>query len=110
MYRYVTTSEGSALVLVPELSAHDAVAIERIAERARAGFIFPEYVAENTGDQREETPAAKFFSSLYATVRQYIQRSRSRAQLARLDDRMLKDIGINRAEARRETRLWFWQA
>lgn len=32
-----------------------------------------------------------------------------RRQLARFDDRMLKDIGLSRADAHQETRKWFWQ-
>ena len=34
-----------------------------------------------------------------ATCREWRRRARDRAQLARLDDRMLRDIGINRADA-----------
>lgn len=37
------------------------------------------------------------------------QRGRSRRQLMALDDRMLKDIGISRAEAEAEYRKPFWR-
>lgn len=36
-------------------------------------------------------------------------RSRQRAHLAVMDAHMLRDIGLSRAEARREARKWFWQ-
>ena len=32
-----------------------------------------------------------------------------RRQLARLDERMLKDIGLTRVDAHQEARKWFWQ-
>ena len=37
------------------------------------------------------------------------ERSRQRRALLALDDRMLKDIGISRAEARQEGRKPFWK-
>ncbi len=42
-------------------------------------------------------------------AREWLARARSRQRLARLDDRMLRDIGIDRARVWRETRKWFWQ-
>ncbi|MQY41359.1 DUF1127 domain-containing protein [Epibacterium sp. SM1969] len=36
------------------------------------------------------------------------QRRRTRQHLAELDDHMLKDIGISRDDARRESTLPFW--
>jgi uncharacterized protein YjiS (DUF1127 family) len=30
--------------------------------------------------------------------------------LARMDDRLLQDLGLNRATAVRESSKWFWQA
>jgi uncharacterized protein YjiS (DUF1127 family) len=36
-------------------------------------------------------------------------RGRSRRLLAQLDDHMLRDIGIDPAQAWRETGKWFWQ-
>lgn len=37
------------------------------------------------------------------------ERSQTRAQLARLDDRMLKDIGLSRSDAAFEARKPFWR-
>ena len=41
--------------------------------------------------------------------RQWWNRYQSREQLLRLDDRLLKDIGLTRAEAHREARKSFWE-
>lgn len=38
-----------------------------------------------------------------------LERSRQRRQLAQLDARMLRDIGVSRSAAFDETRKWFWQ-
>ena len=43
------------------------------------------------------------------TLRQWRHRSRSRAELAALDDRMLRDIGVTRAEAWCEAAKPFWR-
>lgn len=37
------------------------------------------------------------------------ERARQRRQLAQLDDRMLRDIGVGHADAYRESQKWFWQ-
>ena len=39
----------------------------------------------------------------------WLERMRERRDLAELDDRMLRDIGLNRADVERETSQWFWQ-
>lgn len=39
----------------------------------------------------------------------WFQRSRQRRALLRLDQRMLKDIGISRCDAEREAAKWFFQ-
>jgi uncharacterized protein YjiS (DUF1127 family) len=41
--------------------------------------------------------------------RQSCERSRQRQVLLTLDDRLLKDIGLSRAEAMREARKPFWK-
>lgn len=38
------------------------------------------------------------------------ERSRQRAALAALDDRLLRDIGVSATGRRAECRKWFWQA
>lgn len=44
-----------------------------------------------------------------AMLREWRRRSRSRAALAALDDRMLRDIGVTRCDARREIDKPFWR-
>jgi uncharacterized protein YjiS (DUF1127 family) len=44
-----------------------------------------------------------------ATVRQWARRRRERAELARLDDRMLRDIGVTPGDAWREINKPFWR-
>jgi len=47
---------------------------------------------------------------LYAALMEWLRRSRSRAVLARLTDRELRDVGLTRAEAERESGKPFWRA
>ena len=44
-----------------------------------------------------------------ATLRQWRRRSREREQISRIDERMLKDIGITRGEALRLSSKPFWR-
>ena len=44
-----------------------------------------------------------------ATLREWRRRSRERAELAELDDRMLKDIGLSRADAEFLSNKPFWR-
>jgi uncharacterized protein YjiS (DUF1127 family) len=39
----------------------------------------------------------------------WLERSRQRRQLGKMDDRMLRDIGVSRSMAFVETQKWFWQ-
>ena len=43
-------------------------------------------------------------------VMTWLDRSRQRRHLAELDERMLRDIGLSRAEVDNETSRGFWQA
>lgn len=45
-----------------------------------------------------------------ATVREWRRRAKGRGELRRLDDRMLSDIGISRAEADFLSQIPFWRA
>ena len=46
---------------------------------------------------------------LFGALREWRRRSKGRAQLASLDDRMLKDIGISRADADVLANKPFWR-
>lgn len=46
---------------------------------------------------------------IVAVVREWRRRARSRAELAMLDERTLRDIGITRADVWRETGKPFWR-
>ncbi len=45
----------------------------------------------------------------FATLREWRRRARDRAQLAALDDRMLKDIGLTRTDAEFLSNKPFWR-
>lgn len=53
--------------------------------------------------------AAETLRALLALVRLWRARCRQRAQLARLDARLLRDIGVTPADAEREINKPFWQ-
>jgi uncharacterized protein YjiS (DUF1127 family) len=56
--------------------------------------------------------AAMFWAPLVAAsnLPAWRERGRQRAMLATLDDRMLRDIGIDRARAQREAEKPFWES
>ena len=51
---------------------------------------------------------AKALAQAWNTALNWQSRSRSRANLARLDDRMLKDVGLDRSDIQREIDKPFW--
>jgi uncharacterized protein YjiS (DUF1127 family) len=53
--------------------------------------------------------AAKLIKRTLARVKQWRRRARERAALAALDDRMLADIGLSRAEAEFFANKPFWR-
>ena len=55
------------------------------------------------------TTGAGVFPQGQSILRQWWNRHQSRAQLLRLDNRLLKDIGVTRAEAHLEGRKSFWE-
>lgn len=58
---------------------------------------------------RRRAPTDLFRSAL-ALLRQWRERARQRGQLARLDARMLRDIGVTPSEAERECDKPFWRS
>jgi uncharacterized protein YjiS (DUF1127 family) len=49
------------------------------------------------------------FASLLAAVRRFHEKTCQRCDLAELDDRLLRDIGLTRKQARDESRKPFWR-
>ena len=54
-------------------------------------------------------PLQKALNRIAATLREWRQRSYERAELAKLDDRMLRDIGVTRGDVWREINKPFWR-
>src|SRR5690348_11487325 len=54
-------------------------------------------------------PLREALKRIFATLREWRQRSRERAELAKLDDRMLRDIGVTRGDVCREINKPFWR-
>jgi uncharacterized protein YjiS (DUF1127 family) len=48
-------------------------------------------------------------SGIVALLREWLRRSRTRHEIAELDDHLLRDIGLTRLEARAESSKHFWQ-
>jgi len=59
--------------------------------------------------RRSARSAGNAVRRLLGALREWRQRSKSRAQLATLDDRMLADIGISRADAEFLANRPFWR-
>ena len=47
-------------------------------------------------------------ASVFGTITQWVEKERSRQALAKLDDRMLDDIGLSRADVADEIEKPFW--
>ena len=54
-------------------------------------------------------PAAAPRAGVLALMREWLLRSRTRNEIAELDDHLLRDIGLTRADAMVEARKLFWQ-
>ena len=50
----------------------------------------------------------RFATNIFTTVLDWQERARQRRRLSDLDDRMLKDIGLTRADVSREVGKPFW--
>lgn len=75
-------------------------------------ILTPSLPMENTGWrmlQRVSPVLAAAAMSLFATLCTWQRRVEMRNQLARLDERMLKDIGLGRTDAEIETMKPFWK-
>ena len=70
------------------------------------------YTHANTYAYHRHAPV-RVFSGLVARaiglIQTWQERARSRRELERLDDRLLKDIGLNRIDALQESEKPFWK-
>ena len=53
--------------------------------------------------------AGNWLPRALGTLREWRRRAKGRSELRRLDDRMLADIGVSRAEAEYLSRIPFWK-
>jgi uncharacterized protein YjiS (DUF1127 family) len=61
------------------------------------------------GRDRHRLALRALADRVLATLRQWRRRAHDRTELARLDDRMLKDIGLSRGDAEFLSEKPFWQ-
>ena len=55
-------------------------------------------------------PSKPFFQTIADTVLDWQERARQRHMLAALDERMLRDMGLSRADVSTETEKAFWHS
>lgn len=65
--------------------------------------------ALSDGRQAPPQRSAQALRKVAATIATWIGRARMRRRLLALDDRMLRDVGISRAEVHGEATKPFWQ-
>lgn len=72
---------------------------------------FEDARAHSAGPRRASArhPVTNILAQALTSLGQWRRRTRDRTQLARLDDRMLADIGISRAEAEFLANKPFWR-
>ena len=79
------------------------------AELSRAASWRPERIPEETLWQAFPHRLTSFLSGVGAVLREWRRRRNSRLELARLDERMLRDIGLTRVDAEYEMNKPFWR-
>ncbi|HEU0199603.1 MAG TPA: DUF1127 domain-containing protein [Burkholderiaceae bacterium] len=89
-----------------------ASAVRRGRRRALPAIARPREPSPPAANDCHTEPAHRATSlcALLATLRTWRRRAHSRAELAAMDDRMLKDLGLSRAAALYEASKPFWQA
>ena len=79
------------------------------AELSRATSCYPDRVPQETPSQASPHRLRRFLSGVRAALRQWRRRKNGRLELARLDERMLRDIGLTRSDAEYEINKPFWR-
>ena len=70
-------------------------------------FLLPDEIGRS--QRRLVHSAHRRLVSAADTLLHWLERASQRRRLAALDAYMLKDIGLGRADADRESSKWFWQ-
>jgi len=73
-------------------------------------FVESRYSYREAASAGSRTSLGRLFLSASAAMQLWYERSRQRRALARLDERLLRDIGVDRASAMQEVSKPFWQA
>jgi uncharacterized protein YjiS (DUF1127 family) len=79
------------------------------AEMSRARSCGPDRISQVTQWHVSPHRLSGFLSGVCAALREWRRRKNGRLELARLDERMLRDIGLTRAEADHEINKPFWR-
>ena len=79
------------------------------AEWLRATSCCADRIPRETQWQASPRGLSGFLSGVCATMRKWRQRKNGRLELARLDERMLRDIGLTRVDADYEINKPFWR-
>jgi len=79
------------------------------AELLRATSSCADRIPRETQWQASPRRLSGFLSGVRAILRKWRQRKNGRLELARLDERMLRDIGLTRVEADYEINKPFWR-
>jgi uncharacterized protein YjiS (DUF1127 family) len=79
------------------------------AELPRAAFCYPDRIPQETQRQASPHRLSGFLNGVRAALREWRRRRNGRLELARLDERMLRDIGVTRFDAEYEINKPFWR-
>jgi uncharacterized protein YjiS (DUF1127 family) len=79
------------------------------ADMSRARSCGPDRISQETQWHASPHRLSDFLSDVRAALREWRRRKNSRLELARLDERMLRDIGLTCAEADHEINKPFWR-
>ena len=79
------------------------------AELSRATSSYSGRILRETQRQAAPRRLSGFLSGVRAVLREWRQRKNGRLELARLDERMLRDIGLTRVDADYEINKPFWR-
>ena len=79
------------------------------AELSPATFRCPDQIPQETRVQVAPRRLGGFLSGARVALREWRRRRNGRLELARLDERMLRDIGLTRVDAEYEINKPFWR-